>query len=478
MLSCLRRSIHNKESNLDALLLAGELECALTDRGHPLAPLSKRLTDAIAAKDRRAAGSCLPDLEAAGLPREIVVNTPEGFAFYALDPFGFANEGLALARTQDVAVVGIRSAGVALSAVCAHKKGTRITVRPHGHPYDREVTLTAMEQQWVRDRRSEGRTFLVVDEGPGLSGSSFLCVAEALEAAGVPRERIHLIGSRAIDPNRLVARDAARRWVRFDFRAVTKSLGPDRAESISSALWRFEGLGTAGELAAARARVLSDAGQMPRWVQRSRGWSRYGSAEGRRARVADLDTRMVQRLAEYCAFRKETFSTEPISLTELNTMVIHNVKQLLGADLSGSDLDITHPVVCDAQMMPHTWLINEAAILKDDAVTFGDNHFFPGPCDIAWDIAGAIIEWRMASDAADAFIAAYEQRTGDRVRSRLLQYRIAYCAFHAAYAQMKGMSAANEEERERSTSAFEQYRSGLERAVAAFSSKMTAAPAA
>jgi hypothetical protein len=43
---------------------------------------------------------------------------------------------------------------------------------------------------------------------------------------------------------------------------------------------------------------------------------------------------------------------------------------------------------------------------------------------------------------------------------------------------MKGMSAANDEERERSASAFERYRSGLERAVAAFSPKMTAAPAA
>ncbi len=60
-----------------------------------------------------------------------------------------------------------------------------------------------------------GASFAVVDEGPGLSGSSFLAVAEALERAGAAREKIFLVSSHAPNLNALCADNAARRWQRF-----------------------------------------------------------------------------------------------------------------------------------------------------------------------------------------------------------------------------------------------------------------------
>ena len=460
--------LQNKISQIDALTLAAEFECALVDLRHPLGPMAEKLTDAIAAERCDEAKNLVRNMELDELPPELVVNTPEGFAYYALDPVAFADKVFNLCSPKKVAVVGIRSAGVALAALCAARVGSRVTVRPHGHPYDREVALSDADKTWIRKCLCEGKEFFVVDEGPGLSGSSFLCVAEALEKAGVPRERLHLIGSRAVDPSRLVARDARQRWARFDFDAVTSQLHPEEAVPISAGswrgddddapalwaqlmpatyeskdkkiLWRFEGIGTAGRCAAKRARQLNGAAESLPLAGSAHGFNGYQTIPGRRAKVADLDAGMIERLAGYCAFRRTSFPSISVMEGELCAMTVHNVKQLLGIALENFSLETVFPVVCDARIAPYTWLISGDRILKTEATTHGDSHFFPGPCDIAWDIAGAIVEWRMDENAAAQFIAEYERRSGDRVSFRSHSYRIAYCAFHAAYAVM---AAAN-----------------------------------
>src|SRR4029077_10848233 len=117
--------------------------------------------------------------------------------------------------------VGIRSIGTTLSAVAAaaaRSRGIsaeRITVRPQGHPYNRTAEFTAEQADAVTRAVSCGANFAVVDEGPGLSGSSFLAVAEALESVGAAREKIFLVSSHAPNLDALCATDAARRWQRF-----------------------------------------------------------------------------------------------------------------------------------------------------------------------------------------------------------------------------------------------------------------------
>src|SRR5207244_9856214 len=96
----------------------------------------------------------------------------------------------------------------------------RITVRPTGHPYNRITQLTSEQIQWIDKQKERSAMFLVVDEGPGRSGSSFLSVGEALIDAGVPAAQLTLIGSHEPDLNLLCADDAARRWKAFHFRAA------------------------------------------------------------------------------------------------------------------------------------------------------------------------------------------------------------------------------------------------------------------
>lgn len=483
-------------SQVQALVTVCELECALLDLAHPAAHMASVLTDEIARRGDSL--SHISALERAQIPDTLMLNTPEGFAFYRLPILGYADLVKRLAHNRPMAVVGIRSAGVALSAITAAGCGSRMTVRPSGHPYDRELDLTPEQLEWVCRMLNEDRVFFVVDEGPGLSGSSFLATAEALEAAGVPRERIHLIGSNRCDPDRLVARGAAHRWRRFNFHVVPFLEAPQGTRNFSNgdwrseflrqqdswpaswaqltppkyiaedaaSIWKFEGLGTHGHLAFLRARTLGQEGCAPRAIGRSGGFAIYERVLGEPLKHDDLDDAIMERMARYLAFIKSNSRYDCTSSSELERMTRHNVRQLLNIDLSDFELPLEHPVVCDARMMPYEWVRTENdQIIKTDAINHGDNHFFPGPCDIAWDVAGAIIEWRMSTQTGTKFMESYERETGDNIGKRLNSYVVAYSSFHAAYARMACNSINDPVEKARFGREFERYLSVLERAI-------------
>lgn len=177
----------------------------------------------VAAALERAAGA-LDDCRVAAHTL-LTVKLPEGFACYALYPEQYraaARRWLvdhAAAKPRRAVVVGLRSIGCALSALVAATLAAggwevrRLTVRPTGHPYAREVALAPAA--------CAGATFgLVVDEGPGYSGSSMAAAAQALVYAGLPAERISFFPGHAGEPG-AAASAAVRAWWRRITRYVT-----------------------------------------------------------------------------------------------------------------------------------------------------------------------------------------------------------------------------------------------------------------
>jgi hypothetical protein len=135
----------------------------------------------------------------AGPRRELRARATEGYSFYALYPESYAEAALRSGLPPQTRVIGIRSIGTGLSAIVAAALGaeTPWTVRPAGHPFRREIRPSPELSRAVAAER--GRPFAVVDEGPGLSGSSFGAVIDWLEACGVPRCRIHAFPGHAGD---------------------------------------------------------------------------------------------------------------------------------------------------------------------------------------------------------------------------------------------------------------------------------------
>ena len=481
---------------LRALLHAGELECGLADS--PAGPDSLQLTESLAAAlvgDKSSPGpEKVPQLP----PAELLLSPPEGFAYYGLHPLQFAQVfDRVTPRPPRAVVIGIRSIGTTLSAVSAARLGRagietqRMTVRPSGHPYDRRTEFSPRQLAMVRSGASGNAAFFIVDEGPGLSGSSFLSVAEALVSAGVPDRAITLVCSYEPHVDALCAPGAPQRWRRFSWisahaeprrpPAATTYIGGgewrryllpggsawpeswvsfERLKYLSGSgdprFYKFQGLGHYGASVAQREQQVAAAGFGPLPLNESDGLFSYSLIDGRSMNAGDLSESVLARLAAYCAFRASAFAQEEADLPALQQMASHNLQELrFDVDCR---LELERPVLADGRMQPYEWrLTSTGQMLKTDAGTHGDDHFYPGPVDIAWDLAGAMVEWKMNAAQAATLLDMYRRASGDDPRPRLAPYLKAYAVFRSAYCLMAANALQGTEEHRRLEQAAANY---------------------
>jgi hypothetical protein len=135
-----------------------------------------------------------------------------------------------------------------------------------------------------------------------------------------------------------------------------------------------------------------------------------------------------------------------VGQSDLETMLRVNFEREFGETLPPqlARLELVKPMFCDGKMSAHEWVRQQnGRLLKFDTTAHGDDHFFPGPCDAAWDLAGAIVEWRMDADQRHAVLSRYADLTGDEASRRIVNYLLAYAVFRMAWtntaaAAMKG----------------------------------------
>jgi hypothetical protein len=504
-------SLTAQEELINPLLRTGELECALSDAlgwGIPTAALAKLTDDfataLISKRQPQLSSSALDALSDHAIPEQVTISPPEGFCYYALHPLDYAD--LLDDNRFNIpaaAVVGIRSIGTTLSAVVSawfNARGVhaeRITVRPGGHPFDRSLSFDDKQREWIAACNQRGSHFFVVDEGPGLSGSSFLAVAEALQECGVPAGLITLLPSSVPNLETLIAPNAEGRWNRFRTVPLTPTRRiPDEAvhdisggewrkrafvsESDWPAIWpwterkkylsedsqrifRFEGHGHYGKISRQRSELLASHGWGPEVKSAGNGFSDFPWLSGKHPTSADRDT-LIQ-IARYCAFRAKYFAQQSSSQQALEEMTRVNLDRALGVSIPIS-LPVERPVIADAHMMPYEWIQwADGRLLKIDASSHGDDHFYPGPTDIAWDIAGAITEWQLNPESTDLLITEYQRCSGDKVEFRMVGYVIAYTIFRLAFAKSGAISVDAENEKKRFESQVEYYRRQLKHSL-------------
>ncbi len=504
----------NRSLAIAALMRAGELETGLADANSPAQAHAQKLTDALAGAfvHGSSAGTLsgllsdarlyLENISAFHLPEQLNISPPEGFAYYALHPHDFARLVDQIAGRADFTlVIGIRSIGTTLSAIVRaaldqqSNKTERMTVRPTGHPYDRVVQFSPPQLQTIQEWTARASDFVVVDEGPGRSGSSFLSVAEALVRAGVAPNRIKLLGSRPVDVNQLCAANSRQRWSHFTFlwpepsvytrfsdhlylgggkwrellfdgrlRSVPcwpqmerlKFLSPDR-----HSLFKFEGFGRFGQDVLARAHILEHAGFGVHAEDADDGMVRYPVLEGSPAHSSELSPELLKRIAAYCALRAAEFRCPAAPPTQLPAMLGFNIFQEFGVEV-GSEVDqlCTHEtVLADGRMQPHEWIHARSGLLrKVDAYTHGDDHFFPGPTDIAWDLAGTVVEWNLDRGASQLLLSEFRRISGKDRAHLLPVFVLAYTVFRLAYFKMALSTVQGSSEEPGILAAYRHYR--------------------
>ena len=304
----------------ELLIEAGELEQGLLDdqlarngkeRPGPVGEAAARLTRTAAEAllaSFRTFGSlyqgepierALDELLVCDLPATIGVSVPEGYAFYGLYPETYLCAAEAALRHEGpLKVIGIRSIGTGLAAAVAAVAGEEtsvVSVRPQGHPFWRTV---AIGHRLQRELLAEGGRYAVVDEGPGLSGSSFGCVADWLEDHGVAPAAISFfpshrggLGPYANERHRTRWERARREVVEFESLFASRwpleswvddLTGEPEAplEDLSAGRWREKlfpdrALSPAADVQGERRKYLLAAGGR-RWLLKFAGLGRYG----------------------------------------------------------------------------------------------------------------------------------------------------------------------------------------------------------
>jgi hypothetical protein len=479
-------------------------------------------------RDAAAAGAALSRarqaldvVTTAAVPENVRSKAAEGFSCYALYPEQYMEAGRRFVRDhrpESVLCLGLRSIGSILAHVVSamvRRLGVPVStrsVRPRGHPFDRQLDITGRLRLMLANPAVSH--LLVVDEGPGLSGSSVAGAADFLVANGRAVERVVLLPNWVPDTSSLRSAGARHTWERhpkitasFDevcFRdgrlfgtiAVSDNLsaGAWRARSsLSPSCWpavqpqherrkylggtgdtilRFAGLGRHGRSIAARAAALGDSGFGARFISLRHGWLEQPWIGGRMLTAADASAPgVLERMAEYVAFVGRTFvTTERESIDDILTMAVGNAHEALGDEaaaaigrLSAAARDDPQPrVAVDGRMLPHDWIAAPDGLVKTDALDHHADDFWPGCRDIAWDVAGTIAEFELDDDAATYFVTAYARKSGDgAIARRLPFYLAAYTAYRQAYAALAADTLGDTADGRAFTALGQRYRRSL-----------------
>lgn len=389
----------------------------------------------------------------------VILRVAEGFAHYAVYPEAYLEAARSVCWSAPPCVIGLRSIGAALAPMVATalaEGGVVATPRPVGEPFARRLALSA----GLRARLlAHGGPYAVVDEGPGLSGSSFGAVGDFLESGLVAPGRVVYLPSHGGALGPMASPRHRRRWMnaRRDVADLDSRIGARRLAAwahdilgavraplrdLSGGAWRsatgsqapvvpmlerrkllaetddgawllkFAGLGADGRAKAERARLLAAAGFSPpvggwahgflalRWISEARQLE-----PGRHERV-----RLLDRVASYLAFRSACFparAEDGADLPALAEMAQINAGEALGADLGMEvarrlqplliDPPVGRPVHVDGRLHAWEWLETPGGdLLKIDALDHACGHDLIGCQDIAWDVAGAELELELS----------------------------------------------------------------------------------
>jgi hypothetical protein len=448
----------------------------------------------------------------------------EGFACYALFPDQYVDAARQIAAPADgrpVVCVGIRSSGAVLAAVCAatlRRHGVTAdtrTVRPRGHPFDRHLQSGPRLDRFVIQQAHTH--FVIVDEGPGISGSSFAAVADFLERRGIESNRITLVPSWRCDPASLRSPRARDLFARCqvvvgcpaDTARAAAALASDVAIDLSAGQWRshtipeqmrwpavqpqhervkylsagaratpalarFAGLGRHGRNKLARAHALHEAGFGPRPIEYSSGFIVREWIAGRPAAAIDFSGTALHRVADYLAFVATTFRLTDVDRgDDLSAMLRQNTLEAFGpaSQEAIERLIETTPagdyarVAVDGRLLPHEWIVTpdeSGRFIKIDALDHHADDFLPGCRDVAWDVAGACEELALSDAACSLVVTRYASLTGDReIGRRLPFFRAAYLAYRLGYTTMAAAAMSGTPDGDRFRKCQERYRRSL-----------------
>lgn len=459
-------------------------------------------------------------ISGSSLPENITVKVPEGYAYYGYFPESYieaAEKFYSKAVPDKAVVIGIRSIGTSFSSAVGavlEKKGcdvTTFTLRPKGEYENRYIRFSDELSSELLSKRNV--YFLIVDEGPGLSGTSFGVTAERLSSLGIPDEKIIFISSWEPDGSGLISELGRSRWkahLKFSSNfddtwiksgRLSEFFPYKELSNISNGLWRslfyknpsefpvtypaeerkkyicskkplntgdkgsgtyealpghesgelylaeFIGLGRYGKRLYERAKILSEAGYIPRVHGIENGFLISEFVKGMPLKKDEITFGQLNSIAAYMDFLQKKFPSEPSrNFDEVFEMIAENVCEYMGGDWikvlekqkrKFGRLYSRSAIAVDGHMFPHDWITAQCGFYKTDGIVHHADQFFPGCQSIIWDIAGFSTEAELGSEKEEFLINRFCEISGQKeIYEHLDFYKLAYLAFRMGYTSM------------------------------------------
>lgn len=450
--------------------------------------------------------NCLTTLKSMPLPQQISLNAPEGFVFYGLYPEVYMEAAQVFfqeKKPENVMVLGLRSIGTSLSALVGAQLQSEgctvksLTLRPRGHPFDRYLILDEQIKQIIQ--QSTAHYVLVVDEGPGLSGSSFGGALKALRNLEIPADRTVIFPSWLPSADRFISKDARSLW--NDYKKYTgsfenqwilngkleKNLQKEVICDISAGMWRthfienpssfppvhphherrkyllgngknrwiakFVGLGKYGTQYVVRADKLGEMGFTPQVNQLSSGFAVLQFIEGKILRSSDVNGELIDFVKNYLLMiRKSMNCSLRVGYDQMLEMIYVNIKEGLGEQWcrymekfgqNTSSLYEEAPLAIDGHMLPQDFLKTGTGFMKVDHIEHHCDQFFHGSQNICWDIAGFCFEFELDKRKRAHFLENFVS-IDSSVFHRQPFFNIAYLAFRLGYVTLAADSLMGE----------------------------------
>jgi hypothetical protein len=468
-----------------------------------------------------------PAVSFAASELEVRLKVPEGFAFYALYPEQYCTSAADYANRHgksSAVVIGLRSIGTTLSAVVnatlrVHGwKTSRITVRASGNPFAREAELPDLPS---------GKWAFVVDEGPGMSGSSMAAVASALRKLDYSDDRIIFMPAHENGPGDKAPPAVRQTWnsvqvvttrlnhTKWDHRSLRQQLIESsfglipageaipvledcsgglwrkfayRNESewpaasaqferlkflypakSSSILWKFVGLvPSIAEQALRQMDERSELTNSPAPLKLCNGFVGTHWIDGTRLKLSDQSSHISNAIADYIANSAQPpLAPDPAihAIDRLKQILMCNLRERFGPVtpalerfIRTTEPDLNAPRYGDGRTAPHEWVRTpNGEIFKTDCTGHDNDHTLIGKQAIYWDIAGAIVEWKMTGSSAEQFISNCTEAGLPTREEHLAFYQLAYAAFRLGFCTLNQGLTRDENEIQRLRSAAEYY---------------------
>jgi hypothetical protein len=221
---------------------------------------------------------------------------------------------------------------------------------------------------------------------------------------------------------------------------------------------------------------LAEAGWSARFIDNGDGFGLHAFVPGRPLAPQAASPGLLSVCARYLTWVRRHFAqAEAVSHEPLIEMTRVNVAEVLG-DKWGAILGSVErslaaqrhepAVALDARMLPHEWIATAGGYVKVDGVEHHDDRFFPGPADIAWDVAATLVEFDLDRHRAGFFLEQYTEASKDRsVHERIPAFVVAYLAFRAGYTALAASTLGDSEDGVRFNRAARRYARRLRRAL-------------